>query len=155
MGNQRYIIKIAETKEELEQYYSLRRDVFVKEQKLFAESDRDQYDAYALPIIAKATGSGLVVGTARCYPVAENVWVGGRLTVCKTHWGGLGSQLVRGAVKIMRDRGCRDFSAYIQIQNVGFFEHLGWTKMGESVMYHGVCHEKMTIAMHPLEENKE
>lgn len=68
----------------------------------------------------------------------------------KTNRGWIGVHLIREAVKIMQEKGCRDFSAYVQKQNVNLFEHLGWVKTGESVTYHGVYHEKMAIDMNRL-----
>lgn len=71
MAEKNYMIKIAETKEELEGYYALRHEVFVDEQKIFTKTDRDKYDEQALPMIAKEKSSGVVIGTVRCYLVAE------------------------------------------------------------------------------------
>lgn len=150
MAEKNYMIKIAETKEELEGYYALRHEVFVDEQKIFTKTDRDKYDEQALPMIAKEKSSGVVIGTVRCYLVAEKTWIGGRFAVRKTNRGWIGVHLIREAVKIMQEKGCRDFSAYVQKQNVNLFEHLGWVKTGESVTYHGVYHEKMAIDMNRL-----
>ena len=121
MREQRYVFKLAESAAEIEQYFAVRKEVFVDEQKLFAESDRDEYDAIALPIIAKEMASDTVVGTVRCYSVAEGVWIGGRLAVRKAYRGRLGVVLVRTALRVMVENKCQEFYAYVQIQNVHFF----------------------------------
>lgn len=142
MGEFRF--KIAETSKELEEYFRLRNEIFVKEQKIFPETDVDQYDRDAAHIIAIDALTGKVVGTVRCYKKEEDTWFGGRLGAAPTYRNGqIGPNLVRLAVKTVRSNGCKRFLAYIQPQNLRFFERLGWKTVGESVIYHGLPHQLM------------
>ena len=152
MREQKYVFKLAESEDEIKQYFAVRKEVFVDEQRLFLESDRDEYDNIALHIIAKEMATGIVVGTVRCYSLGEGVWVGGRLAVRKAYRGRVGVVLARTAFKIMVENDCREFYAYVQIQNVHFFERLGWSKIGESSIFHGLCHEMMKLDMNGQEE---
>ncbi len=151
MHEKKYIFKFAETADEMRQYYQVRQLVFVEEQNLFQESDRDEYDSIAIPIIAVESNTGKVVGTVRCYPLKRGIWIGGRLAVRREYRGRIGAILVRTAVRTMLSKKCKEFYAYVQIQNLHFFERLGWNKVGETSIFCGVHHELMQIDMAGVE----
>ena len=139
-----FIFKIAETARELEEYFRLRNEVFVQEQKIFPETDVDQYDRDAVHIVAIDKSTGKVVGVVRCYKKEEDSWFGGRLGAAPAYRNGqVGSSLVRLAVKTAKSNGCKKFLAYIQPQNVKFFERLDWKTVGEPVIYQGLSHQLM------------
>lgn len=136
--------KIAETQKELEEYFRLRYDVFVKEQKIFPESDIDEYDLGAVHLIAIDGPTGRVVGGVRCYKKEGDTWFGGRLSAAPSFRNGrVGANLVRLAVKTVKSRGCKKFLAYIQPRNVKFFERLDWKTIGEPVIYQDLPHQLM------------
>jgi len=149
-ASSRPALKVAETESELAAYHALRREVFVGEQGLFEGDDLDEKDARAIPIIA--TVDGRVVGVVRCYRRVKGVWYGGRLAVARDHRTGfLGARLVRRAVAEMEARpDVERFYATVQIQNVAFFERLGWTCRGRSFVLEGVEHRFME---YPLRRN--
>ncbi len=139
-----FTFKIAETAKELEEYFRLRHEVFVQEQKIFPETDVDNYDCDAIHIVAIEESTGKVVGVVRCYKKEGDTWFGGRLGAAPTYRNGqVGPGLVRLAVKSVKSRGCKKFLAYIQPQNVKFFERLGWKTVGEPVTYQGLPHQLM------------
>lgn len=139
-----FIFKIAETDKELREYFRLRHEVFVGEQKIFPESDIDGYDRDGVHIVAVQEATGNVVGVVRCYRQEENTWVGGRLGSAPGFRNGrVAPNLVRLAVKTVKSRGCEKFFAYIQPQNVKFFERLGWKTVGELFPHHGMPHQLM------------
>jgi putative N-acetyltransferase (TIGR04045 family) len=136
--------KVAESEWELEAYFNLRRCVFVEEQKAFASSDVDEYDDGALHLVAVEEDSGKVVGGVRCYRKEGDLWFGGRLCVEQQYRAShVGSNLVRLAVASVKAAGCKQFLAYIQTQNVRFFEKRGWHSLGAPIMYHGFLHQLM------------
>lgn len=144
IGMSEFIFKIAETEYELEEYFRIRHDVFVKEQKIFSENDVDEYDKEAIHIIAVEESTGKIVGGVRCYRKEGNTWFGSRLSATPGYRNGkVGSNLVRFAVKTVKSRGCKTFFAYVQPQNVRFFERLDWKSIGESVTYKGLPHQLM------------
>jgi hypothetical protein len=52
--------------------------------------------------------------------------------------------LVKFAVQTMKSGGeCKRFLAYVQPQNVRFFQRLGWTPIGDPEEYHGIPHQLM------------
>ena len=131
--------RLAETPKEREAHFAIRKEVFVKEQCLFKESDVDENDARAIPLIC--TVDGVIGGTVRVYPLEGDTWVGGRLAVLKEYRTYVvGPLLVKKAMKTVRERGCKTFHAYIQPQNVRFFARLRWKPTGEELSIKGVPH---------------
>ena len=57
----------------------------------------------------------------------------------------VGALLVRFAVAAAGERGGHTMVARIQLPNVAFFEHLGWSADGPPGPYHGVDHRPMDI----------
>lgn len=140
----KYIIKIAETEDELNEYFHIRNGVFVKEQGIFAETDVDEHDSTAIHIIALDTSNMNVVGVVRCYAADGDTWFGGRLGALPDYRNGrVGSRLVRFAVSTAKSKGCKKFLAYIQPNNVKFFQRLDWKKLGEPLIYQGMPHQLM------------
>jgi putative N-acetyltransferase (TIGR04045 family) len=119
---------------QIDAYYRLRREIFALEQGLFADSDRDPYDAHATPIVAQGEIAGMpdgVVGVVRIYRAGEgegDTWYGGRLGVSRAYRqvgavGAVGTALITEAVSTAHSWGCRRFLATVQQANVRYFEH--------------------------------
>ena len=133
--------KLVKTEEELEEAYRIRHEIFVKEQKLFVDSDRDKYDAYAIHIIALFHDE--VVGTVRDYEKEKGVWLGSRLAVLETYRGRVGKFLIEKAVGTVRGKQAKQFKAYVQTANVPFFKRCRWRSIGGVIEYQGVPHQLM------------
>jgi putative N-acetyltransferase (TIGR04045 family) len=136
--------------EGLDAHFAIRRAVFVDEQGLFPESDRDDRDRDPRTIHLLGLVNDRPCGAVRLYPLddAGEVWQGDRLAVLngeRTH--GLGSPLVRLAVATAGELGGVVMHAHIQLPNVRFFESLGWHRAGDEETYVGVTHMPMTIAL--------
>jgi len=143
-----FLFKIAESKNELEQYFDLRRQIFVEEQGVFNETDIDEYDTNpvheVIHIIAIKESDGNMVGGVRCYKKEGKTWFGGRLSASKDHRNGkVGAGLVKFAVETIKSTDCDTFLAYVQPRNVRFFMRLGWAKIGELETYQGQPHQLM------------
>ena len=113
---------------QLRAYFQLRREIFCLEQGIFADSDRDERDDEATPIVAQGEIAGMpdsVVGVVRIYPEERGVWFGGRLGVSRAHRrvGAVGSALITEAVSTARGWGCHRFLATVQAANTRYFEH--------------------------------
>jgi len=108
-------------------YRELRRAIFAEEQGLFADSDFDEHDAQALPIVAESQIAGMadrVVGVVRIFCSEPGTWYGGRLGVRREfrRFGAIGTALIATAVSTAHGRGCRRFLATVQLANVRYFE---------------------------------
>ena len=145
---EKFIFRIARDEKELEEYFRIRHEVFVLEQKVFEGTDVDSYDTdpyhKAVHIVAFNESDGSLVGAVRCYRKEGDTWYGGRLSAAKGYRNGrVGAGLVRFAVKTMKETDCKTFLAYVQPQNVRFFERLGWEAVGEPETYEGLLHQLM------------
>ena len=141
--------RLARTREELDDHFAVRRAVFVVEQRLFADDDRDERDRDAVTLHAIGVVGEAVAGAVRLYPLdARGLWKGDRLAVLAAlRHGLLGAELVRFAVRTAGELGGRRMVAMIQLPNVRFFETLGWRGSGPVAHYHGVRHQPMQIAL--------
>jgi putative N-acetyltransferase (TIGR04045 family) len=142
--------RIASGPEELAIHLQIRQRIFVEEQHLFSGTDRDGHDDDPGTVHVLGLHGSIAGGAVRLYPVEEpGRWTGDRLAVLpefRKLW--MGAELVRFAVRTAGERGGDLMVAHIQPQNVAFFRHLGWHRMGETVEFHGRPHQMMAI---PLE----
>jgi putative N-acetyltransferase (TIGR04045 family) len=147
--------RLAATDAELESHYAIRHAVFVAEQRIFTPTDRDERDAGGALHIVGLVGDELA-GTVRIYPLdGAGLWKGDRLAVLKPfRHHGLGAPLVRCAVETAGLRGGRAMVAFIQPQNVDFFERLGWRRSGRLVEYAGLPHQRMETPLAGLSEGR-
>src|SRR5260370_6726212 len=124
---------------ELAAHFRIRNEVLVMEQGLLRNGsgglghDHDPHDDDPATIHVIGLADGAIGGTVRLYPLGggEGRWKGDRLAVLpeyRRH--GLGAPLVRLAVTEAGARGGREMEAYIQPENVAFFEWLGLRRGG-------------------------
>ncbi len=138
------VCHMARTLGELVEAFRIRKEVFVEEQGVFSESDRDEQDDRSVHLVARVNDE--LVGTVRMYPDEHEHghWLGGRLAVRKAFRSArVGELLVQEAVKQVKRRGCVRFTAYIQEKNVPFFRKLGWKALGFPVIHCGRPHQRM------------
>lgn len=141
------------TEDELSAVYTIRNEVFVKEQGLFKESDRDENDSKSIHLVAKEKGQ--TIGTVRVFPVSDNgCWIGGRLAVQKKYrTTKVGANLVKEAMKRVKKKGCLVFTAHIQEKNVPFFTKLRWKPIGPVELYMGRPHLLMQADLNTVPED--
>jgi putative N-acetyltransferase (TIGR04045 family) len=150
---------------ERELHLRIRAEVFVREQGLFAGSDRDARDDDPLTLHVLAWCGAEPAGTVRLYRLGgpggsgsgavaprstgqPGLWKGDRLAVLprfRRH--GVGGPLVDFAVRAAGELGGREMVAQIQLANVAFFERLGWRRLGEVADYCGRPHQQMVIGL--------
>ena len=152
------IFRIVDTEDELQQCFAVRHSVFVEEQRIFFETDQDEYDKNAIHIAAIDTNTGKVVGTVRCNETKGGIWYGARLAVAKEfrpHPSLIGVKLSKIAEKTVADRGAKRFLAYIQPNNVRFFERLNWRKVDQPVTHFGSLHQLMEASLFGMKKKTE
>ncbi|WP_256009395.1 MSMEG_0567/Sll0786 family nitrogen starvation N-acetyltransferase [Desertivirga xinjiangensis] len=149
----------AREKWQLNQYWELRTKIFCQEQQIFSESDKDEIDDKALPIIAECSYGGQldqVVGVVRIDEREPGIWWGSRLGVAEQYrqmsrfntFGlfntshpvhpftmNLGGALIYKAVSTALAFGCQEFYAYVQEQNVNFFSRMHWKSLGTEDLF--------------------
>jgi putative N-acetyltransferase (TIGR04045 family) len=142
-----YLFKLAITPSEISAYFALRRSIFVMEQAIFLESDVDDIDTIAHPIIATSQVSNStpsILGIVRIYEPEPQLWYGGRLGVHPDYRriGRIGKGLIHKAVTTANTWGCEKFLATVQLQNVRFFQRLHWNSL-EEITVCGLPHHLM------------
>ncbi len=120
---------------------SVRHEVFVVGQNVPAAEEEDGRDPDAVHFAA--TADGKVVGTARLR-IVDGKGKFERFAVMPSFRGlGLGEALVRVAEAEARSRGLRQGRLHAQIQVEGFYERLGWRRVGEPFDEAGIMHVAM------------
>jgi putative N-acetyltransferase (TIGR04045 family) len=148
MPDARTICRIVTSSADIAEHHRIRAEVFVTEQKLFAEDDRDSFDDLDSTLKVVAFRGHDPAGTVRLFPLDKHGerWQGDRLAVLAPFRRfTLGIPLVRFAVATAGERGGSVMIAHIQPANVAFFEHLGWRCDGAIETYVGVPHQPMCI----------
>lgn len=145
-------IVVRADRQDVEAHRRLRREVFVREQGLFATHDHDRADDDPRTVVLVArTPDGQVLGGVRLHPAPHpstesrdlGWWRGSRLAVRPDVRGadvrgaagggaaGLGVALVRAACAWAESVGALRFDAVVQAQHHRLFTRLGWTTTGE------------------------
>ncbi len=128
---------------------SIRHRVFVEEQRVIPFTDVDEWDRDPHTIHVVAGRGSIAVGTVRLYRTdAAGRWKGDRLAVLPGFRAGIvGMRLVRFAVSTAAIAGGDVMDAFVQLQNVSFFERLGWKHNGGEMDYYGLPHQPMTFQL--------
>ncbi len=133
---------------ERDEHLRIRHEVFVLEQGLFAGTDRDEHDDDPATVHVLGFVGGVPAGTVRLYPLTGSLWHGDRLAVLpEGRRFRIGGRLVRLAVTLAGERGGSRMQARVQLPNVPFFVHLGWTPTAPPDDHLGVPHQWMSIPL--------
>ena len=121
--------------------FSLRREVFVWEQKVPEAEENDADDLTATHFVAVAEGE--VVGTLRLIDRPEHQKIG-RVAV-RSHFRGRGiaRQMILAAMEHARNRGHQRFYLTAQSDKLGMYEKLGFVAFGPQFQDGGMPHRAM------------
>ena len=130
------MIKILESKEELNLGFSLRIEVFVKEQKVPIELELDDKDNSVDTIHIGYFLGNMLVGVARLIDIDKNIFHIGRVAIDKDYRGkGIGRKLIVGceniAKQILKKEVIIELSAQIQAEK--FYESLGYNRVNDMI----------------------
>lgn len=118
---------------------AIRMEVFVAEQNVPEDEERDVFDETALHILALVNGQP--AGTARAVAKAPGLIKIGRVAVRAAHRGtGLGAQLVRAAENAHPGMA---FMLDAQLQAMNFYAKLGYVAHGPVFDDAGIPHRRM------------
>jgi len=123
---------------------ALRYTVFVEEQNVPVDLERDALDATAVHLLAKV--DGVPMGTARVV-LTDGTGKIGRVCVLKDARGtGLGAALIREALDVLRNTpGITRAALGAQLDALGFYERLGFTAYGDVFDDAGIDHRMMEL----------
>ncbi|MFJ2770211.1 GNAT family N-acetyltransferase [Streptomyces sp. NPDC087300] len=145
-------VRVAESTEDLESCFAVRKEVFVAEQQVPEDLEYDEYDAGAVHVLAirddgVPLGTGrLLTGAAAAAKNGGDAGVGalGRLAVTRAARGlGVGAALVRAIEDAARARGLTAVDLHAQTHALGFYERLGYEVYGPEFPDAGIPHRAM------------
>jgi predicted GNAT family N-acyltransferase len=137
------IIRAATTTQDLEECFRIRDEVFIVEQSVPVDLERDEHDSDALHFIALADGRS--VGTARVVLRDDGASAKiGRVAVCRSNRGfGIG-KLLMAAIEGTPDLGhVHNFLLDAQTHAQQFYARLGYQAYGDEFMDAGIPHRHM------------
>ncbi|MGI5140709.1 MULTISPECIES: GNAT family N-acetyltransferase [unclassified Streptomyces] len=147
-----YVIRVAEDPADREVCFTVRKEVFVREQGVPEDIEYDAYDPGAVHVLA-VREDGLPLGTGRLLygeaAAAKNggdpsVGALGRLAVTREARGlGVGAALVRAIEDAARARGLAAVDLHAQTHALGFYERLGYEAYGPEFPDAGIAHRAM------------
>jgi len=125
----------------------LRCAVFVAEQGIAPEMERDQADVAALHAVA-CNGLGQTIGTGRLVRHDKHVGKIGRMAVHRALRGtGVGQQILHALLDAARQRGDTGVVLYAQRSAEGFYQRQGFAARGAPFDEVGIAHIEMFRAL--------
>ena len=137
-------LEIART-DDLDACLALRRTVFIEEQAVPEELERDEHDAPALHLLA--TLDGRPVGTARMLLKGDTGKIGRVCVLPEARGTGVGAALIRAAVEALRAQGLARAKLGSQVHAIPFYEKLGFAAEGPVYDDAGIPHRDMVLAL--------
>ena len=130
------MIKILESKEELDLGFSLRIEVFVREQNVPIELELDDKDHSDNTVHIGYFNDNKLIGVARLIDMDKDVIHIGRVVIDKEYRGkGIGRELIIGcettAKNILKREVIVELSAQIQAEK--FYESLGYNRVNDKI----------------------
>jgi len=125
--------------------FALRHDVFVIEQAVSPELERDEFDADAMHLVALRGDE--VVGTLRIVKSGQHAKIGRMAVRAPARKSGVGSRLMQTAETIARQLGGLDIVLHAQLTASGFYHKLGYRDEGDPFDEAGIAHIAMRKAI--------
>ena len=130
------MIKILESKEELDLGFALRIEVFVREQNVPIELELDDKDHSENTVHIGYFNNDKLIGVARLIDMDKDVIHIGRVVIDKEYRGqGIGRELIIGceniAQQILKRKTIIELSAQIQAEN--FYKSLGYNRINDKI----------------------
>ena len=120
---------------------ALRHRVFILEQNVPPEIERDDYDATATHIVAVFDGD--VVGVLRMVALPEHTKIGRVAVDSRFRGRGIATALMRFAMDLARASGQTRLYLTSQSDKVPLYEKLGFTAFGDEFEEAGIPHRAM------------
>lgn len=126
---------------------AVRHAVFVEEQRIPAELERDPADAGCIHAVA-FDAAGQPVGTGRLLPLPDGVMKLGRLAVLRS-WRGrrVGQALLQALLDAARGQGAHEVMLHAQQSAASFYLEAGFKPRGEEFMEAGIPHLEMVLGL--------
>ena len=138
-----YRIKRVETHEDRQRAYALRHEVFVVEQAVPEDLERDEQDEGADHVLAEDE-AGRLVATGRLVRLDARVGKVGRMAVARSERGrGAGAAVLEKLERLARERGLAEIVLHAQLTARGFYDRAGYLAEGAEFEEAGIGHVAM------------
>lgn len=131
--------------DDLETCLEIRRRVFVLEQAVPIELERDEFDATAAHFLVRQDGKA--VGTARIVIKGEDAKIGRVAVLREARGTRQGQALIKACVEWAAAKGLKRAILGAQVSAIGFYEKLGFTAFGDVFDDAGIDHVMMERAL--------
>jgi predicted GNAT family N-acyltransferase len=136
------IVAVDATSDLMPAVYAVRHQVFVVEQAVPPELERDEFDAIAVHLVALRGDD--VLGTLRIVVVGSRAAKIGRMAVLAAERkAGIGTRLMDRAAEIARTMNARDIELHAQLTAKPFYARLGYREEGDVFEEAGIAHVAM------------
>lgn len=144
MRDTRFDIVPAEWSSDSDLLLSVRRVVFVEEQKVPEEIEVDEFDTVSFHVLAIESEGEKPIGTARLLPDGHI----GRVAVLKG-WrkNGVGMALMKALIDKAHSENRKELLLHAQTQTIGFYEKLGFVCVGDEFEEAGIPHFMMQLEL--------
>ncbi len=134
---------------------AVRDEVFIREQQVPPDLERDANDARATHVLARAI-DGTPIGSGRITFDAGHARVTsariGRMAVLRDWRGkGVGASLLHTLIDLARTRRVAALTLHAQHSAIGFYQRYGFEPLGEEFAEAGIAHRVMRRALAPPE----
>jgi predicted GNAT family N-acyltransferase len=134
-------VRRAVTPADREAAYAIRHAVFVGEQGVSPDIERDDLDQLAEHVLALVDGRP--VGAGRLVVRGPRAVVGRMAVLREARGTGVGARLLDLLESTARSRGCAEVELHAQVSARGFYERLGYTARGDVYQEAGIDHVDM------------
>ncbi|MFW5998723.1 MAG: GNAT family N-acetyltransferase, partial [Halanaerobiaceae bacterium] len=135
--------KKVENQKELKEAMNIRYRVFVEEQGVPENLERDEKDGQAVHVVAQIKND--IIGCGRIVFSTQKGKIG-RVAVLKSYRGqGIGSDICKKLIKIAEEKGVNKVILHAQLHSVEFYKKLGFEPVGDIFEEAGIDHIKMVF----------
>jgi predicted GNAT family N-acyltransferase len=138
-------VRRARSQREVDEALELRRQVFVDEQGVTLEADRDGRDHESVHLVAMSDGR--VVGTLRLLPAGDVSRLGRMVVEPGLRGSGVGGRLLDLADEVAREMGHRRIALHAQLRARSVYQRAGYEDQGDVFVEQGIEHVAMEKAI--------
>jgi len=135
------IVAVDATSDLMPAAYAVRHQVFVVEQAVPPELERDEFDALAIHLVALRDND--VIGTLRIVVGGGTAKIGRMAVLAAERKAGIGSRLMERAVEVAQTAGVKDIVLHAQLTAKAFYAQLGYREEGDVFEEAGIAHVTM------------
>ncbi len=138
-----YPVVLCETYEQIQQAFVIRRKVFVLEQQISEELERDEKDEEAQHFLAFADDRP--VATARLIADRDTLWLGRMAVLEEYRRQGVGRALIKAILQHVRKSEANEIKLHSQASARLFYAAMGFVEEGAPYIEAGIVHITMRL----------